>query len=364
MAGDEANDDEEEAREVVRDLVHPGTIRPRHDRFARLLLGDPREAAGLLQAVLPPVVAAAIDWSTLHLAPANQIDAWLSEDVRDLVFSARWRGGETVLLVLLEHLSAPDPDILRRIGCYLHGQWEDWRAKHSTGRLPMILPVVLYQGPPAWPGPRRFLEQLAVPPELLSLLVSVVPDFEPIFIELPGASTDELRRLAPTPAARIALALLRDARTGADLIELLRTLGPELRELLSRQEGRRVVRVVLTYTMLVRPGSDGRALMKVMEDMAGQKASALVPGSIGQLMAEAQAKGKAEGKVEGKTEGKAETLERLLLRRFGSIPAPLRERIHSASGEEIDRWSDRIFDATSAQQVVDDIGPSTDRGPS
>ena len=35
--------------------------------------------------------------------------------------------------------------------------------------------------------------------------------------------------------------------------------------------------------------------MKVMEDMAGQKAGALVPGSIGQLMAEAQAKGKAEG---------------------------------------------------------------------
>ncbi len=108
--------------------------------------------------------------------------------------------------------------------------------------------------------------------------------------------------------------------------------------------------------------------MKVMEDMAGQKAGALVPGSIGQLMAEAQAKGKAEGKaegkVEGKAEGKAETLERLLLRRFGSIPAPLRERIHSASGEELDRWSDRIFDATSAQQVVDDIGPSTDRGPS
>jgi len=64
-------------------------------------------------------------------------------------------------------------------------------------------------------------------------------------------------------------------------------------------------------------------------------------------------KGHAEGEVRGKVLGKAELLTQLLERRFGEIPALLRERILSANIESIEKWVERAFDAPDLQSVFE-----------
>lgn len=83
--------------------------------------------------------------------------------------------------------------------------------------------------------------------------------------------------------------------------------------------------------------------MRVVEETVGPKASALVPGSIGQLMAQAQAEGKAEGK--------AEMLELLLVRRFGPLSEEISARVRGGSTQQLELWFDRGLDASSLDAV-------------
>ncbi|MBF0439213.1 MAG: DUF4351 domain-containing protein [Magnetococcales bacterium] len=62
--------------------------------------------------------------------------------------------------------------------------------------------------------------------------------------------------------------------------------------------------------------------------------------------------GEKRGEKRGKQEGKAETLLQLLQRRFGAVPEPVRARVASANLKDLEIWLDRIFEADSAQAVL------------
>ena len=68
-------------------------------------------------------------------------------------------------------------------------------------------------------------------------------------------------------------------------------------------------------------------------------------------LARGEARGKAEGKAEGLAEGEAKSLTRLLERRFGPLPRPVRDRIAAASLEQLDTWLDAILDAPSLKAL-------------
>jgi hypothetical protein len=66
---------------------------------------------------------------------------------------------------------------------------------------------------------------------------------------------------------------------------------------------------------------------------------------------EGLAEGEARGEVRGEARGKADVLTRVLEKRFGAIPDPVRHRIFSADVECIDAWADRVFDAPDLQSI-------------
>lgn len=64
--------------------------------------------------------------------------------------------------------------------------------------------------------------------------------------------------------------------------------------------------------------------------------------------------GRAEGLAEGLTKGRAETILRMLQRRFGTVPEDLAVRVHTGSPADLDRWTDRILDASSLADLFAD----------
>jgi predicted transposase YdaD len=66
-----------------------------------------------------------------------------------------------------------------------------------------------------------------------------------------------------------------------------------------------------------------------------------------------RAEGKTEGRAEGLAEGEARVLVRLLTRRFGAVPGAVRQRIDTASLEQLEIWCDRVLDATTLDEVFD-----------
>lgn len=66
---------------------------------------------------------------------------------------------------------------------------------------------------------------------------------------------------------------------------------------------------------------------------------------------EVKTEGRLEGRLKGRLEGEALALQRLLIRRFGSLPEWVQARLRSASADEIDTWLDRVLDATRLEDV-------------
>ena len=60
---------------------------------------------------------------------------------------------------------------------------------------------------------------------------------------------------------------------------------------------------------------------------------------------------KAEGMQQGMQQGEALALQRLLSKRFGSIPAGIGARIAGASSEQIEVWLDQVLDARSLDDL-------------
>jgi hypothetical protein len=58
--------------------------------------------------------------------------------------------------------------------------------------------------------------------------------------------------------------------------------------------------------------------------------------------------------VEGKVEGKAETLLRMLHKRFAPLSPIIDARVRIASITELDRWTDRILEAATIDEVLAD----------
>ena len=55
----------------------------------------------------------------------------------------------------------------------------------------------------------------------------------------------------------------------------------------------------------------------------------------------------------GEVRGRASVLNRLLERRFGSIPATVRKRVRSAAGDELDAWLDAVLEAPTLEAVFE-----------
>ena len=68
-------------------------------------------------------------------------------------------------------------------------------------------------------------------------------------------------------------------------------------------------------------------------------------------MALGRQEGLQKGLEKGLQKGEALALQRLLTRRFGSLPPAIEARIAAASIEEIDAWVDAFIDAPSLEAI-------------
>jgi len=64
-----------------------------------------------------------------------------------------------------------------------------------------------------------------------------------------------------------------------------------------------------------------------------------------------KAEGRAEGMEQGRVDGERAVLERLLLRRFGSVSPEVAARVGGASAADLETWAERVLDADTLEDV-------------
>ncbi|MBF0135598.1 MAG: DUF4351 domain-containing protein [Magnetococcus sp. DMHC-1] len=74
------------------------------------------------------------------------------------------------------------------------------------------------------------------------------------------------------------------------------------------------------------------------------------------IFRKAEKESEKRGKLKGRQEGGAAILLRQLRRRFGKLPKQIEEKVKSAEKKSIEKWSDKILDAQSIEEVFSGPG--------
>ncbi len=211
------------------------------------------------------------------------------------------------------------------------------RQLPDDGRLPPVLPVVLYRGSARWSASLDIGGLLQSGPRALD---TYRPQIRYVLIDQGRYDSSELASLRNLVAA---LFRLENGRTHAEIDGVVRTLIEWLRS--PQQDSlRRGFSVWLGRVILGR--LPGGAVTHV-DDL--QEMRAMLADRFQEWGEEFQRKGLQEGL----REGEARLLLRLLASRFGDLPQWVHVRVQQADVSQLERWGERLLNASTLPDLFE-----------
>lgn len=308
-----------------------------HDSFFKNVLGNQQAANTFLREHLPPDVLELLTSDPPEAFRGSFVDEELRQHHSDLLFTVRLNSGENALVyVLVEHKSSVDSAARLQLLRYIVRILTDWHEGHGKRLpLPVVLPLVVHQGPGEWDASCEFMELFGVVPEILR---PHLPSFRHALVDLACIADD---RLSAEPRLRAHLKALKYARRPdlPEKVDVLLAEAPVL-EVVD-------VALILTYIDRVASAISPEVIRETLRRLVPEREEEI----MGPLTQPYFAKGLAEGLAKGHAEGEASSLIRVLEKRFGVLPSALRQRVLTADLASIETWLDRALDATDLESV-------------
>jgi len=126
-----------------------------HDSLVKKALENLLTARELLEEYLPDHIKDMLDFSTIKAEKESFVEDSLKKRLSDVIFSIKTKNNDDAfVLSIIEHQSTPDYWITFRIMKYSLLLLE--RYQKNKKKLPVIIPVVLYNGKDKYDAPRDF----------------------------------------------------------------------------------------------------------------------------------------------------------------------------------------------------------------
>lgn len=305
-----------------------------HDTLFRALLGHSRRAAELLHAHLPSAITVRLADRLPERVDGTFVDERLRNSQSDRLFRVYLRDGRPAYIyVLLEHKSEPDPATPLQLLKYMTRIWEQV-PRAEQGRLPPIIPLVVYHGAQTWTVPRSVVDALDADSELRDWM----RDLRYLLLDLGEISDADL---ASEPETRSGLMALKYAYR-RDRLERVADILRGLRD------GSFLERQVVTY------------IVDVFRDLTPERLRAAVrrakPGQEDRMPSLAAEQWRREGWDDGlkagEARGKAEAIIGVLRARFGDLAVGDEQRIRNAPPEKLDGLLQRAATSESLSDVL------------
>lgn len=128
-----------------------------HDKFFKMVMTNRENAIDFLNNYMPPEIIKEIDMDSISITKDTFIDKNLKELYSDVLYEAIINGKKGYLYILFEHKSKADKYTALQLLKYITNIWDRHLSIHGRkGKLPVILPIVVYHGKAKW----RFGNQL------------------------------------------------------------------------------------------------------------------------------------------------------------------------------------------------------------
>jgi predicted transposase/invertase (TIGR01784 family) len=288
-----------------------------NDGFFKSVFSQPEHAVAFFKSHLPPALVARIAWSSLAVLPTSFVKSSLQQVHSDLLFSVRIGERESLLHLLFEHQSSPDPTMpLRVIGYVVEILIQHHRAHGFP--LPPVLPLVLHQGPAEWNVSTAFEDLFELPEDIAQVLLPFLPKFHHALVDLtrfdPATGEEDTRM-------QVVLQLMKLARQ-KDLLRFFQWLaGFSAAELPESLLGK-----MLLYALHSDSGLDAEAIYTSLSSNPALEKTTM---SIAEKLI---AQGLSQGLSQGLWLGKIQSLQEFL----GQSVTP-REELELLETEELER---------------------------
>ncbi|QKE38159.1 Rpn family recombination-promoting nuclease/putative transposase [Ferrovum myxofaciens] len=313
-----------------------------HDSSYKYLFSAPEFVRDLIMGFVPDEWLHSLDYTTLKKVDGN----YITEDFRGRADDIVWRikvGGDWVYLyILIEFQSTVDKYMALRMMVYMGLLYQDLIKQGmvlSDGRLPPVLPIVLYNGSQRWTAVTDVFDLI---PSVPGLVEQFKPRAKYLLVDENAYTESELSSLKNMVAAVFRIEHPADPETIQVLLRLLEEW------LVDRPDLRRMIARWIRATLMRKP--EYRILLPEVDDLQELRIM------LSERMKEWAHQYEAEGVQKGMQQGEALALQRLLTKRFGGITPEILTRIASASQEQIENWFDQAIDASGYAEV---FGPTT-----
>jgi predicted transposase/invertase (TIGR01784 family) len=301
-----------------------------HDNGYKALFSHPEMVADLIRGFVHEDWVRNLDFATLERVDGSFVTPRLRRRESDVVWRVRW-GGERWLYIylLLEFQSTVDPFMALRLMVYvglLYQHLIKQRQLPESGKLPPVLPLVLYNGLASWGAARDVAELIE---EVPGGLERYRPQLRYCLLDERRIAAEEIASLRNVAAALFRLEQSRKPEeiqgVVTALIEWLQ--APEQIEL-RRSFATWVVQVLLPARA---PGAQIPAVTDLEE----------VKSMLAERVKEWTVEWKQEGRKEGRQEEREAGLTKLrsvlireLEKRFGPLPSDARMCVTSLTSYE------------------------------
>ena len=267
---------------------------------------DKENTKHFLREHLPDGVLDHADLDSLYLENVSYLDDNLRKHFSDLVFSVNIGKQEfsaAKVYLLFEHKSSPEALVGMQVLRYMALQWKEMYDQGQTvgGKLPPIIPIVIYQGRGAWQARASFQELVEMPSGAFK---EFVPDFTFAFFNI--GKVDE-GKVQENVVLKFYVAIIK-ALDSPELRDLLPQLTQGLYESLGQRTALEYIEIFFKY-LTKATEAVGR------EDYA--KALGKIPEGGNEIMTtlaeEWKQEGREEGRKEGMQKGKIESTQDLLI---------------------------------------------------
>jgi len=281
------------------------------------------------------------DFSSLIHVNGSYVSESGRQRYDDIVWKVNVRGQCLWVYIVLECQRKSEKWMALRISEYvtqlaLQITRDNKEEQLPEGRIPPIMPIVLYDGNSEWNAATDVADCFIKPPDGLE---AFQPRLRYLLLDV-----HRLMRSRTKKIRNFAEAVFRmEANRGKD--EVFAVIR-ELAEML-RAPGLKSLRRALnvwTKNLLLRYATDSKIIDKVSEIVDIFEENDMVE-AVYENWGDAY-------KREGRQEGAAKLLVRQLSHRFGPLPKWAETRVSKAKAAQLEKWADAIFDASNLTEVI------------
>lgn len=290
-----------------------GRLVGKHDLGYRSLFSFPKMVEDLIREFVPESWVEKLDFSTLQRVNASFVAPELKGRDGDLLWKLRLRDGSPVYVYLfIEHQSKVDRFMAVRLMTYI-GLLYQALIKEGLltpdGRLPLVIPIVLYNGEAEWLAPQELAELI-----------------------------ERIDETAEAYVPRLRYSVIDEGRFPLKDLESRRSIAAQIFWLEQSREPRAVNQGVGRLVPLLGRPDDGLLRRAVLT-------------WLDQLFEAILEKRAEERNRILREEGEAIFLLRLLEQKFGRIDPRTRKRVQSADAERLLDWGTRVLTAERLEDV-------------